>query len=157
MQCSHFDLTKVTPGEYIIFYSDALNTLRPRQNGHRLAADIFNYIFFSEKVWISITISLNFVPNGPTNSMPALVQIMTWRLSGDRPLSEPMLVSLLTHICVTRPQWVKLYSIGFITCRWRFEAFRLTSAFLCFYSKHPACYTMWWCNTTPDKSYVHEK
>ena len=25
---------------------------------------------------------------------------------GDKPLSEPMMVSLLTHICVTRPQWV---------------------------------------------------
>ena len=24
----------------------------------------------------------------------------------DKPLSEPMMVSLLTHICVTRPQWV---------------------------------------------------
>ena len=35
-----------------------------------------------------------------------LVQIMAWRRSGDKPLSEPMMVSLLTHICVTRPQWV---------------------------------------------------
>ena len=31
---------------------------------------------------------------------------MAWRRPGDKPLSEPMLVSLLTHICVTRPQWV---------------------------------------------------
>ena len=31
---------------------------------------------------------------------------MAWRRSGDKPLSEPMMVSLLTHICVTRPQWV---------------------------------------------------
>ena len=31
---------------------------------------------------------------------------MAWRRSGDKPLSEPMTVSLLTHICVTRPQWV---------------------------------------------------
>ena len=31
---------------------------------------------------------------------------MVWRRSGDKPLSEPMMVSLLTHICVTRPQWV---------------------------------------------------
>ena len=27
---------------------------------------------------------------------------------GYKPLSEPMVVSLLTHICVTRPQWVKV-------------------------------------------------
>ena len=31
---------------------------------------------------------------------------MAWRRPGDKPLSEPMMDSLLTHICVTRPQWV---------------------------------------------------
>ena len=31
---------------------------------------------------------------------------MAWRRPGDKPLSEPMMVSLLTHICITRPQWV---------------------------------------------------
>ena len=30
---------------------------------------------------------------------------MAWRRLGDKPLSEPMMVSLLTYICVTRPQW----------------------------------------------------
>ena len=35
---------------------------------------------------------------------------MVWRRPGDKPLSEPMMVSLLTHICVTRPQWVKVAS-----------------------------------------------
>ena len=49
---------------------------------------------------------LRFVPKGPINNNPALVQIMAWHRSGDKPLSEPMMVSLLTHICVTRPQWV---------------------------------------------------
>ena len=44
---------------------------------------------------------------GPINNIPALVQIMAWRQLGDKPLSEPMMVLLLTHICVTRPQWVK--------------------------------------------------
>ena len=39
------------------------------------------------------------------NNIPALVQIMAWRRPGDKPLSEPMMVSLATHICVTRPQW----------------------------------------------------
>ena len=32
---------------------------------------------------------------------------MAWHQSGDKPLSEAMVVSLLTHICVTGPQWVK--------------------------------------------------
>ena len=40
----------------------------------------------------------------------ALVQIMAWHRPGDKPLSEPMMVSLLTHICVTRPQCVN-YSL----------------------------------------------
>ena len=31
---------------------------------------------------------------------------MAWRRPGDKPLSKLMMVSLLTHICVTRPQWV---------------------------------------------------
>ena len=31
---------------------------------------------------------------------------MAWRRTGDKPLSEPMMVSLPTHICATRPQWV---------------------------------------------------
>ena len=37
---------------------------------------------------------------------------MAWRRQGDKPLSEPMLVRLPTHICVTRPQWVELVRIG---------------------------------------------
>ena len=44
------------------------------------------------------------------NNIPALVQIMAWRRPGDKPLFEPMLVFVPTHICVTRPQWVKCRS-----------------------------------------------
>ena len=66
----------------------------------------FSCIFLNENVWIPIKISLKFVPKGRINNVPALVQIMAWRRPGDKPLSEPMMVSLPTHICVTRPQWV---------------------------------------------------
>ena len=83
------------------------NTLRPRQNGRHFPDDIFKWIFLNENVWISIKISLKFVPNVPINNIPALVQIMAWCRSGDKPSSEPMVDSLLTHICVTRSQWVK--------------------------------------------------
>ena len=38
--------------------------------------------------------------------IPALVQIMAWQRPGDKPLSEPIVVSLLMYICVTWPQWV---------------------------------------------------
>ena len=47
-----------------------------------------------------------FVPKGQINDFSALVQIMAWRRPGDKPLSEPMTFSLLTHTCVTQPQWV---------------------------------------------------
>ena len=68
---------------------------------------MFKCIFLNENVWITIIISLKFVPKGSINNNPALFQIMAWRRPGDKPLSEPMMVSLLTHICVTLPQWVK--------------------------------------------------
>ena len=82
------------------------NTLRPRQNGRHFPDDTFKCIFMNENVGISINISLKFVPKGLINNIPASVQIMAWRRPGDKPLSEPMMISLPTHICVTRPQWV---------------------------------------------------
>ena len=82
------------------------HTLRPRRNEQHFADDIFKRILFNANVWISIKISLKFVPKGPINNIPALVQIRAWRRSGEKPLSEPMMVSLPTHMCVTRPQWV---------------------------------------------------
>ena len=85
-----------------------INTLRPRKNERHFADDIFKCIFVNENVWIPIKISMKFVPKGPINNIPALVQIMAWRCQGDKPLSEPMMVSLTTHICFTRPQWVKV-------------------------------------------------
>ena len=85
-------------------YKTHLNTLRPRQNGRCFADDTFKRIFLNENVRISIKISVKFVPKGPVNNNPTLVQIMAWRRSGDKPFSEPMMVSLLTYICVTQPQ-----------------------------------------------------
>ena len=93
---------------------DLTNTLRPRQNGRRFPDDIFKCIFLNENEWISLKISLKFIPKVRINNIPALVQIMAWRRSGDKPLSEPMIVSLLTHICVTRPQWVNTIAVIFI-------------------------------------------
>ena len=147
--------------------SGGVNTLRPRQNRRHFTDDIFKCIFLNANVWIPIKISMMFVPKGPINNIPALVQIMAccrpgdkplsepmmvglthwgqdktdaisqttfsnafswmkmfefllkfhWSLflrvqltifqrPGDKPLSEPMMVKLLTHICITRPQWV---------------------------------------------------
>ena len=60
-----------------------------------LAGDTFKFKFINENVLISLKISLKFVPKGPINSIPALVQIMAWRRPGDKLLAEPMMVSLL--------------------------------------------------------------
>ena len=83
-----------------------LNTLRPSQNGQYFADNIFKCIFLNEKFWISIEISLKFVPKGPINNKPPLVQIMAWCWTGNKTLSEPMMACLLIHICNTQPQWV---------------------------------------------------
>ena len=48
--------------------TDFRNTLRPRQNGSHFPDDIFKWIFLNENVWISINISLKFVPRGPINN-----------------------------------------------------------------------------------------
>ena len=83
----------------------AMKSLRPRLNRRPFADDILKCTFSTENEWILPRISLKFVPKVPINNIPALVQIMAWRRPGGKPLSEPMMVSLLTHICVTRPQW----------------------------------------------------
>ena len=46
----------------------------------------------------------------PINTFPPLVQIMAWRRPGDKPLSETVMFILLTHICVTQRQWIKVNS-----------------------------------------------
>ena len=106
------------------FRIDTFNTLRPRQNRRHFANDIFKGIFLNENVWISIKISLKFVPKGPINNIPAWVQIMVWRRSGDKPLSEAMMVNLPTHICVSRPQWVKhrFYTTCFSTHKSQYKS-----------------------------------
>ena len=78
------------------------NTSSPRQNGRHFADDISKCVFLYENVWISITISLKFIPKGPIKNIPALVQIMAWRRPGDKPLSESMMVRLPTYICFTQ-------------------------------------------------------
>ena len=47
---------------------------------------------------ILIKISLKFVPKGQIDNILVLVQIMAWRRPGDKPLSEPMMASLLKHM-----------------------------------------------------------
>ena len=100
-----------------------VNSLRPRRNGRYNADDIFKCIFLKDNVWIPTKIALKFVPKGPINNIPAIIQIMAWRRPGDKSLSEPMMVSLLTHICVTRSQWVNSNTM------WSFDFFAALKSF----------------------------
>ena len=77
------------PGAYIIY------TLWLRQNGRYFADNNF----LNENVRISIKISLKFVP---INSFQSLFQIMAWRRPGDKPLSQSMMLWLLTHMHMRR-------------------------------------------------------
>ena len=104
---SQLTLKSIFTESGLTYRRPVVNTLRPRQNGRRFADDTFKRIFENENVRLSIKISLKFVPKGPINNNPALIRIMAWRRPGDKPLSEPMMVILPMHICVTRPQWVK--------------------------------------------------
>ena len=70
------------------FEKGCIDTLRPRQDRRHFADDIFKCIFLNEEAWILIKISLKFVPKGPIHKIPSLFQIMAWRRSGDKPLSE---------------------------------------------------------------------
>ena len=109
------------PLHYDITGPQGVNNIEAETNGRHLADNIFKCIFLNENVWIPIKISLKFVPKGLINNIPALVQIMAWRRLGDKPLSEAMMVRSATHICVTRPQWVKRltrHSIGKCQQNW---------------------------------------
>ena len=96
---------------YSSFSTRRMNTLRLRQHGRHFP-DIFKCIWFNENVWILIKISPKFVSKGPIDNIPASVQIMAWHQPGDKPLSEPIMVSLLMHICITRPRWMNTLELN---------------------------------------------
>ena len=82
------------------------NTLRPNKK-----AAIFQTTFSNAFSWMitnecrsrfrrSLFLTL-------INNMPALDQAMALRWAGNKPLPKPVMVSLLSHLYVTRPQWDK--------------------------------------------------
>ena len=125
------------------WYSTFFNTMRLRQNGRHFPDNIFKCFFFNENVWISDDDFTYLVIKGPINNITALVQIMAWHWPGKRLVSEPMMLSLLMHICVTRPLWINGYKswifqtriylqTGYgvaITCNCRNILIRMTLAF----------------------------
>ena len=81
-----------------------IKTLRPRQNCRHFAdkfLNTFSWMKMYEFRWTfywSLFLRVKYC---------SIVQIMAWRRPGDTPLSDPLMFSLLTYICVTRYQWVK--------------------------------------------------
>ena len=62
---------------------------------------------------------------------------MAWSRPGDKPLSEPVIVRSLTHICVAQPQWVNKFKI-YIISDWIQNTFDLKSCY------HPKGYVFGW-------------
>ena len=71
-------------------HSKNINSSPHEQNGCHFA-DIFKYIFMNEKFWLSIQTSLKFAPKGPVDNNKALVQVMAWHRTVDKPLPKPLL------------------------------------------------------------------
>ena len=68
--------------------------METRLGGDKMAAifqTTFSRTFFlSKNAWISIEISLKFIPKGPINNVSTLVQITAQCQPGHKPLAEPM-------------------------------------------------------------------
>ena len=60
-----------------------------------LADDIFNCIFLNENDRIPIQISLKYVPRSPSDNKPALLQVMAWRRTSDKPLPGAMMTQFI--------------------------------------------------------------
>ena len=78
-----------------------------------LIGDNFKCTFLNENDRIPIRISLKFVPRSPVDNKAALVQVMAWRWTGDKPLPEPMLTQFTGAYMRHWGRWVNMvYSVA---------------------------------------------
>ena len=84
-----------------------METLRPRQNVRHFADAIMKCISLNENARLWNKISMKYVLRGLIDNMAELIKIMARRRPDDKPLSKPMMLSINTYICVTRPHWVE--------------------------------------------------
>ena len=54
--------------------------------------------FFNEHVWISIKISLKFVPKGPIDNNLMLVHVLAWCRTGEKPFPNQMLTQVTAYM-----------------------------------------------------------
>ena len=76
------------------------------------ADDIFKYIFLNENDKIPVQISLKFVPRSPIENKRTLVQEMVWRLTGDKPLPEQMLIQFTDAYMRHQSRWINSCRLG---------------------------------------------
>ena len=60
-----------------------------------LADDMFNCIFLNENDGIPNLVSPKYVPRSPINNKPAVVKVMAWRRTDDKPLPGPMMAQYI--------------------------------------------------------------
>ena len=86
-------------GRRVVFIWSLIHGLRwsglikaePGQDGRHFHRRHFQSIFLHENIRISIQISQKLVPRGSNDNKSALVQVMAWCWTGDKPLPEQML------------------------------------------------------------------
>ena len=78
-----------------------------------IITDILSLIVLNENV---VAILRKFVPNCLIDNKPVLIQVMAWRRTGDKPLSEPWLAEF-TDACVyvARTPWTNTHRLGKIS------------------------------------------
>ena len=88
-------------GKLTIGLSELLMSLLilPEQSGHHFADDFFKLIFINV-FW------LLFVLKGTIDNKVALVQVMAWRRTGDKPLPKPMLTQFADAYMRHQGRWV---------------------------------------------------
>ena len=92
---------------YCVLFKLSINSLRPMPNGRHFA-DISNRFLLNENRCFFNQISLKFVPTGPVDKMPLLLQVMDCHRTTATSLHlNQYWSSSLTHVCVSRPQRVK--------------------------------------------------
>ena len=62
----------------------------------------------NEKLGILIQISVQFFSKGLIDNIEALVQVMAWRRTGDKPVPEPVLIQFTDAYMRHKGRWVNI-------------------------------------------------
>ena len=92
--------------QYLTYPS--FNTLRPKQNARH-----FPHVQMYFPEWKCINFDLDFteVCAYGSNQQYSSIGLTAWCRPGDKPLYEPMMISILTHMCVTWTHWVNIKAL----------------------------------------------